>query len=202
MQTVWLYTNVKSFKVFVTEEAAQAWFDKNDPKGVAYEYEVESTAGLIPPISRKTKGVASVYEFVSQRAAKDCVIASLATAIRSSYEDVAATLQVALRDGRTQDIKGLDPLQTLGALFRAGWSACPLISLEAANGMIATPPHLTSDEIKDVIKGHRAIIGDHDADVGQHSLAWDGEKAIDCTDGMIVDLSDVTILTAIVLTRC
>ena len=62
--------------------------------------------------------------------------------------------------------------------------------------------HLTSDEIKDVIKGHRAIIGYHDADVGQHSLAWDGERAIDCTDGMIVDLSDVTILTAIVLTRC
>jgi hypothetical protein len=27
-------------KVFADEEAAQAWFDENDPEGVAFEYEV------------------------------------------------------------------------------------------------------------------------------------------------------------------
>jgi hypothetical protein len=27
-------------KIFATEEVAQAWIDKNDPKGVALEYEV------------------------------------------------------------------------------------------------------------------------------------------------------------------
>lgn len=39
--TVWVYTNGIITKVFATAEAAQAWFDKNDPEGVAFEYPVE-----------------------------------------------------------------------------------------------------------------------------------------------------------------
>ena len=31
------------FKVFATEEAANAWFAANDPEGVAFEYEVRTS---------------------------------------------------------------------------------------------------------------------------------------------------------------
>ena len=30
-------------KVFANQEPAQAWFDENDPEGVAFEYEVRSS---------------------------------------------------------------------------------------------------------------------------------------------------------------
>ncbi len=39
-KTVWIYQG-KELKVFATAEAAQAWFDENDPEGVAFEYPVE-----------------------------------------------------------------------------------------------------------------------------------------------------------------
>lgn len=42
--TVWVYQS-KELKVFATAEAAQAWFDKNDPEGVAFEYEI---IGAVP----------------------------------------------------------------------------------------------------------------------------------------------------------
>jgi hypothetical protein len=47
MKTVWIYINtdalpgdVDHLKVFASEEAAQRWFDENDPEGVAFEYPV------------------------------------------------------------------------------------------------------------------------------------------------------------------
>jgi hypothetical protein len=42
IKTVWIYTRGDEIRVFATAEAAQAWFDKNDPEGVAFEYEVIS----------------------------------------------------------------------------------------------------------------------------------------------------------------
>jgi hypothetical protein len=46
-QTVWIYINtakqvgaVEHLKVFANQEAAQAWFEENDPEGVAFEYEI------------------------------------------------------------------------------------------------------------------------------------------------------------------
>lgn len=39
--TVWIYTRGDEIKVFATAEAAQAWFEENDPEGVAFEYPVE-----------------------------------------------------------------------------------------------------------------------------------------------------------------
>jgi hypothetical protein len=44
--TVWIYDQGEDLKVFATAEAAQAWFDQNDPEGVAFEYPVE---GVNPP---------------------------------------------------------------------------------------------------------------------------------------------------------
>ena len=38
--TVWIYDQGEELKVFATEDAARAWFEENDPEGVAFEYEV------------------------------------------------------------------------------------------------------------------------------------------------------------------
>jgi hypothetical protein len=47
--TVWIYVDTSKdvgdrdhLKVFANEDAAQAWFEQNDPEGVAFEYEVIS----------------------------------------------------------------------------------------------------------------------------------------------------------------
>jgi len=47
MSTVWIYVDIKRglgdkdhLKVFATIEAAESWFEVNDPEGVAFEYEV------------------------------------------------------------------------------------------------------------------------------------------------------------------
>jgi hypothetical protein len=47
MRTVLIYVdtskevgNVDHLKVFANGEAAQKWFEQNDPEGVAFEYEV------------------------------------------------------------------------------------------------------------------------------------------------------------------
>ena len=52
--TVWIYINTSKqvgdpdhVKVFANEEAAQAWFDENDPEGVAFEYVVRSSLHLL-----------------------------------------------------------------------------------------------------------------------------------------------------------
>ncbi|MCC8954287.1 hypothetical protein H8B02_12730 [Bradyrhizobium sp. Pear77] len=47
MKTVWIYTDAvrhvgdeDHIKVFATIEAAEKWFEDNDPEGVAFEYDV------------------------------------------------------------------------------------------------------------------------------------------------------------------
>jgi hypothetical protein len=47
MKTVWIYIDSSKhvgdtdhIKVFATIEAAEKWFEENDPEGVAFEYEV------------------------------------------------------------------------------------------------------------------------------------------------------------------
>ena len=45
--TVWIYVNTSKqvgdaehIKVFASQDAAETWFEENDPEGVAFEYEV------------------------------------------------------------------------------------------------------------------------------------------------------------------
>jgi hypothetical protein len=47
MNTVWIHTDTAKkvgdedhIKVFATIEAAEKWFEENDPEGVAFEYDV------------------------------------------------------------------------------------------------------------------------------------------------------------------
>ena len=46
--TVWIYVdtskdvgNPEHLKVFATADAAESWFNENDPEGVAFEYVLE-----------------------------------------------------------------------------------------------------------------------------------------------------------------
>jgi hypothetical protein len=47
MTNVWVYHG-KVLKVFASAEAAQKWFDVNDPEGVAFMCEVEGEEQLEP----------------------------------------------------------------------------------------------------------------------------------------------------------
>ena len=54
---VLIYVNTKKdvgdidhLKVFANEDAAEKWFEENDPEGVAFEYEVEGASGDEMPI--------------------------------------------------------------------------------------------------------------------------------------------------------
>jgi hypothetical protein len=47
MATVWIYTDTRKavgdvdhLKVFASDDAAQRWFDTNDPEGVAFAHDV------------------------------------------------------------------------------------------------------------------------------------------------------------------
>jgi hypothetical protein len=163
------------------------------------------SAAKIPPSAPRVLRAARPEEYVQQRGGKkDCVIASVATAIVAPYEVIAAALEISLSSNGIPEVgKGIDVLDALGAFFKIGWSLCPLFSLEAIDGKETRPRHLTSDEIKEIVKGRQAIIGYSDADpeVGEHSLAWNGKNAIDCTNGTVVGLSDVTIRGAVVFSR-
>ena len=48
MKKVWIYVNtaahagdIDHLHVFASEEAAQRWFEKHDPEGVAFKYDVQ-----------------------------------------------------------------------------------------------------------------------------------------------------------------
>ena len=39
-KTVWVYEEGDVLKIFDTADEARAWFEKNDPEGVAFEHEL------------------------------------------------------------------------------------------------------------------------------------------------------------------
>jgi hypothetical protein len=84
-----------------------------------------------------------------------------------------------------------------------GWSAAPILSREHPKvaGTKSQSQRIRSDEIKAMLPGQKAVIGYTDEQVGEHALAWVGETAIDCTNGEIVSLGDITINVALILTR-
>jgi hypothetical protein len=47
MTDVWVYQG-KELRVFASAEAAQKWFDENDPEGVAFKCEVEGEEKFEP----------------------------------------------------------------------------------------------------------------------------------------------------------
>jgi hypothetical protein len=86
-------------------------------------------------------------------------------------------------------------------LLHLGWCASPVISNEGFAGGKVERKGPTSDEIKAAITGLRAVLGykDNDPAVGDHSLAWDGTKAIDCSNGEVMPLENITLKYALIL---
>jgi hypothetical protein len=153
--------------------------------------------------------VPSGAPYVSQRGpAKDCVIASIATAIVQSYETVAEALHVPIDpDSGRPDLSrhsadGIHSFDTIYPLYKMGWSAALIVTREGAKGSGFGQDAPTSDELKRFLVGKSGTIGYEDSDptVGAHDLAWTGAIAIDCTTGEEIDLGTITILNAIVLT--
>lgn len=143
-------------------------------------------------------------EFVAQRGTKDCVVASVATAIDSTYEAVAANLGLEL-DPVTRAAKvppdGVDILSLGYPLLRMGWSSTPMVAREHPQIAGHQRPHPSSDELKEVLRGRRAIVGYTDPTIGPHSIAWNGSEAIDCGDGTYVDLDEITVTDCTVLVK-
>ncbi len=55
MTTIWIYVDTRKevgdadhLKVFANADAAETWFEENDPEGVAFEYEVLARLRLRP----------------------------------------------------------------------------------------------------------------------------------------------------------
>ena len=154
--------------------------------------------------------IAPLDSFVPQRGGQDCAIAAIATVIQRPYEEVSAALGIPVdsRSGKA-DANVLGPgtemLDFIPPLLRLGWLVTPLVAQEHPHmaGNKRQPKLLTSSQIKDALAGRKAVVGYLDADpaVGEHSLAWNGKQAIDCSNGEIVDLEGVTIHEAVLLTK-
>ena len=66
--TVWIYCDASKdvgdkdhLKVFATVDAAEAWFEQNDPEGVAFEYDVIG-AEAVQVLSTSNEGAARAAE--------------------------------------------------------------------------------------------------------------------------------------------
>jgi hypothetical protein len=104
------------------------------------------------------------------------------------------------------------PSPTLGDAINAGFGYLEVkclgcnthqtVALDIARRPKTTPVHELERYMRCKAcsqEGHRAIVGYRDVDAGFHTVAWNGEEAIDCSDGMIIDLSKIPFQHAIVL---
>jgi hypothetical protein len=147
--------------------------------------------------------------YVAQRpGCKDCEIASLATVTGHSYEEIAGALGIAINPttGLPDLAKypaGIDVLDIVYPLFRLGWSAAVIVTQEGFGEAQVSRHGPSSDQLKVALSGKPATIGYVDSDpvVGNHSLAWDGSIAIDCSTGDQVSLDNIEIHNAVVVTK-
>jgi hypothetical protein len=149
-------------------------------------------------------------QFEHQRCEKDCLIAACATATRLTHEQVAAGFGIAIdfNSGQPDAARigqGIRTMDVVYPLLELGWVAAPVFTAEHPNvgsGWLKAPP--TSDEVKVQLPGRRAVICYHapDAIGGEHSLAWTGNEAIECSQGVYIDLTDITIREVIFLSPC
>ncbi len=145
---------------------------------------------------------ADLNSFVQQRGGKkDCVLAALATVTSCTYEEMARALNISLSGKGLPDIeKGVDLLHVCYPLLKLGWLATPLVAKEHPE-LTNKEQAPTADEIKALLPGRQAVIGysDPNPEVGEHALAWNGQYAIDCSNGEIVALEDLTLNCALIL---
>lgn len=137
--------------------------------------------------------------------AKDCVIACIATVIGKSYREVTTAFGLSFDERFGADLSrypdGIPLLQCMFPLHKLGSAAVPLVSVEGAAKEDIQPTAPASDELKAFLQGKPAVVGytDPDPKVGPHALAWDGQMALDCSDGRVTSLDPIVIETILLL---
>jgi hypothetical protein len=145
--------------------------------------------------------------FVPQRGINDCVIATLATCTGMDYDTVADGLGIAVNkdSGKREVGEGIDGFGTIYPLMQMGWAALPLCSREMKKDPDkCIPPLLDQAQLRFVLANEKAaLIGyvDDNPEVGSHSLAWDGSRAIDCIDGTEVPLAKIREIHSVTVLR-
>ena len=153
----------------------------------------------------RVKGPAAPGSYVAQQlGAKDCAIATVATVTGLSYKEVADAFGIPVDQKGMPDANAIGPGikwgDTVIPLYRLGWVATPWLTSEhPGNTERADWP--SSDEIKSLIDGRKAVVSYIDEDIDAHSLAWTGKEAIDCSNGTIVDLDSLTLTEALLVGR-
>ncbi|OKO76371.1 hypothetical protein [Bradyrhizobium sp. NAS96.2] len=193
---IWVHTADAETEVFSSNLAAEEWAASNgSPERRIIEKRMENRISQQPPIKRVTVRAAEDGSFTSQRGGKgDCVIASVATALKLDYQAVAQAFDVALDEKGVPVLTGgIYDFSIFGVLLNLGWLTCPLIPSELDDDPTQSSVRQPSrDEIRELIKGRRAIICYNDETANFHAIAWNGEEAIDCSDGMIIDVSELS----------
>ena len=156
---------------------------------------------------RRIIRAAPLDSFVAQRRVRDCAIATAATITGRTYEEIAQVFGIPLNHEGVPDADALGPgiytQDMVYPLLGLGWIAAPMIAREHRGNQDdkRQSKQPSSDMIKASIAGRRAILGyqDDDENVGDHSVAWSGKEAIDCSDGAIIDLDSLTLSEALIL---
>lgn len=141
---------------------------------------------------------------IRQRRGNDCDIAATATVIGRKYEEVARAFEIPIDGNGMPDTVILGPgiplENIIYPLLELGWLATPLISRDHPKYQNGDRSRLgTSQQIRAAIAGRKAILGYRDSEIGDHSLAWTGKEAIDCSNGQIVNLDSAKIFLALIL---
>jgi hypothetical protein len=135
--------------------------------------------------------------------AGDCVVASLSTVANIEYEKAAELLgvQVDPVNGHALIGNGLSELRVLYPLYCLGWNATLLVGRDHEGlGEEEWGDYVpTSDQLKEAIRGRRALICYNDPEISAHMIAWDGKVAVDCSDGAQVHLNQITVKSVVLI---
>src|SRR5215218_1822005 len=112
----------------------------------------------------------------------DCAIAALATVMGWTYEEAATCCGIEIGADGKPDVPagGLYLPEIAMALFRRGILTTNLYSTLGPpkdHRPLLLP---SSDELMQLIKGHRALVNVRADEHGGHGLAWDGERLWNC----------------------
>lgn len=127
-------------------------------------------------------------QIVHQRASGDCLIAALATVLVISYEESAALIGFELASGVPPEVDkyGIAMVEAVPPLLRAGFAPVYIpSSLGKTKHPLGRRLRFPSPaDLRASLKGNRAIVAVTVLCEGEeygHALAWDGERAVDCS---------------------
>lgn len=150
------------------------------------------------------------FPVVRQRSGNDCMVASFATVIGRSYEEVAKLLDVTLdpvTNAVGPELEGVPFYRLAPAALRLGLSATtilcetPHIEQTGSGAFKGVPPQ----EFEKMVKGRDAVLCvaamNDDRFVGHHAVAWKEGHVVDCANYLPPGTSfeDAGAYTAVIL---